>query len=45
MAISIYSNNGVKNYGIKHYIVETDDFEALDKLSRGDLWVENLIQY
>lgn len=27
------------------YIVETDDFEALDKLSRGNLWVENLIQY
>ena len=25
MAISIYSNRGIKNYGIKHYILDTND--------------------
>ena len=25
MAISIYSNRGIKNYGIKHFILDTEN--------------------
>ena len=25
MAVSIYSNSGIKNYGIKHFILDTQD--------------------
>jgi len=31
MAISIYSNRGIKNYGIKHFILDTNN--DLQKLS------------
>lgn len=27
------------------YIVETDNFKALKELSKGNLWVENLMKY
>lgn len=25
MAISIYSNSGIKNYGIKHFVLDTEN--------------------
>lgn len=27
------------------YMVETDDFKAIEEMATGDLWVENLIEY